>query len=269
MRVSQLFVYPVKSCRGIAVTQMPVLATGLQWDRHWMITRPDGRFITQREVPRLALIETALTPQALVLRHGGAPALHVPFLASGAPCRVVVWRDTVSGIDCGDAAADWLFAALGEELRLVRFDPATPRYSNRQFTGEIAATTEFADGFALLIVSEASLADLNARINGTPLPMNRFRPNLVLADVPAYAEDGLRELEFGALRLRIVKPCVRCSITTTDQATAAVTSAEPLRTLKSYRFDRGLMGVTFGQNAIVVDGAGGLLAVGMEPTRAV
>lgn len=269
MQISSLHVYPVKSCRGLTLTEATVCSTGLAWDRHWMITRPDGRFVTQRELPRMALIETNLTPGSLELSAAHHAVLEVPLQAVGESKKVVVWRDTVAGIDCGEVAAGWLRAVLGEQLRLVRFDPAVPRFSNREYTGDVAAQTQFADGYALLIVSEASLADLNARLEGPPLPMNRFRPNVVLAGTPPFVEDTLRELEFGAVRLRIVKPCVRCSITTTDQATAVVAGPEPLRTLKSYRFDRGLMGVTFGQNAIVVAGDGGRLSVGMQPSRTV
>jgi uncharacterized protein len=268
MRIGGLYIYPVKSCRGIAVDRALITPNGLEWDRHWMITRPDGRFVTQRELPRLALVRTSLTAQALCLEIAGKPPLHVSLEMRGSTHSVRIWRDTVRALDCGADAASWLQDALGESLRLVAFDSNTPRYSNPEFTAGVPATTQFSDGYALLVISEASLADLNSRLPGPALPMNRFRPNVVLCDVPAFAEDSLRDLEFGDVHLRIVKPCVRCSITTTDQATAQLTGDEPLSTLKAYRFDRTLLGVTFGQNAIVVGGRGASLAVGMEATRA-
>jgi hypothetical protein len=150
---------------------------------------------------------------------------------------------------------------LGRPLRLVRFDQSRVRLSDLAWTGGLAAPNLFSDGFPLLAIARASLADLNSRL-AVPLPMDRFRPNLVLDGLPPYGEDALGDLIAGALRLRRVKPCTRCSITTTNQGTGAVEGDEPLRTLKSYRWDRALRGVTFGQNLIVVAGAGSRLTVG-------
>jgi hypothetical protein len=263
MRVAGLFVYPVKSCRGIELERTTLTEAGLAWDRHWMIVRPDGRFVTQRELARLALIETALTAHALTLSAVATAPLVVPLASEGRRLEVTVWRDRVTGIDCGDSAARWLTELLAEPLRLVEFERAASRYSSQAYTGEVAAKTEFADGYALLIVSNASLADLNSRLPGAPLPMNRFRPNIVLDGVEAYAEDRMRDIDLGGARLRVVKPCTRCKITTTNQESAVVEGDEPLRTLKSYRFDRGLLGVAFGQNAIVLHGHGAELRVGM------
>jgi uncharacterized protein len=262
MRVSSLHIYPVKGCRGIDVVSAELAATGLKWDRHWMLVRPDGKFVTQRELPRMALIETRLDANKLTLRAPLAGDLSVPTKSAGAARAVRVWRDEVSAIDCGEEAARWLSEYLREPLRLVAFDASVPRFSNREFTGDVPAITEFSDGYSILILSEASLADLNARVTGPPLPMNRFRPNIVLSDCEAYAEDRSRDIAIGDARLRVVKACTRCVVTTTNQVTGEVQGNEPLRTLKTYRFDRQLMGVTFGQNAVVLAGVGAQIRVG-------
>jgi uncharacterized protein len=144
----------------------------------------------------------------------------------------------------------------------VRFDPAHRRASDPAWTGGLTALNRFADGFALLAISRASLADLNERL-AVPLPMDRFRPNLVLDGLPPYGEDQLEDLVAGAVRLRRGKPCARCRVTTTNQATGEVEGEEPLRTLKTYRWDPALKGVMFGQNMFVVAGAGEMLRVGM------
>ena len=262
--VAGLFVYPVKSCRGIGLDAAVLTDAGLDHDREWMIVTPDGRFLTQREEPRLACIATRLDPDALWLCASGAAPLEVPFRRVGTATEVVVWRDRCRAHDEGAAAARWLEEFLGRSLRLVRFDDAHRRQSDGAWTGDIPAFARFADGYAMLAISQASLEDLNARLM-IPLPMNRFRPNLLLDGLPPYGEDGLGEFAVGDdIRLRAVKPCMRCSITTTDQDLGRIDGVEPLRTLKTYRWNSSLRGVEFGQNVIVVTGAGGTLARGME-----
>jgi hypothetical protein len=261
--LAELHVYPVKSCRGLALESARVTAAGLEHDREWMIVTPGGRFLTQREEPRLALVEVRLGSGALRLAAAGSGSVSVPLdLAGGAPVEVTVWRDRCRALDQGDAAAAWLGDLLGRPLRLVRFDPAHRRPSDPTWTGGLEALNRFSDGFAMLALSRASLADLNGRL-AKPLPMDRFRPNLVLDGLPPYGEDALHDLVAGAVRLRRVKPCTRCTITTTDQATGTVEGEEPLRTLRGYRWDAALRGVTFGQNVIVVGGAGERLRTGM------
>jgi hypothetical protein len=261
--VASLHVYPVKSCRGVELDTARLTEAGLEHDREWMIVTPEGRFVTQREQPRLALISTSLDDQQLHLSAPGAPGVTVPFDFDGEPMQVTVWRDRCQAHDQGEVAARWLSDVLGRPLRLVRFDPACRRPSDTAWTDGVDAVSRFSDGFALLAISLASLADLNARL-ATPLPMNRFRPNLVLDGLPPYGEDALGDLTVGGARLRRVKPCTRCSITTTNQATGAVEGDEPLRTLKTYRWDAALRGVTFGQNLIVVTAGGEHLRTGME-----
>lgn len=259
--LTALNIYPVKSCRGIALQSARVADTGLADDRHWMLVRPNGRFVTQRELPRLALIGTAVEANGLRLSAPGLEPLTVPREAAGAAMSIVVWKFSGGGIDCGDAAAAWCSRFLETPLRLVRFDTSQPRECSPEWTQGTRAITEFSDGYPVLIISRASLADLNARLPKA-LPMERFRPNVVIDGVDAYGEDRIHELSTGDVTLRIVKPCTRCSITTTDQERGALDGVEPLATLKKYRHDRELGGVCFGQNAILVRGVGASLRVG-------
>jgi uncharacterized protein YcbX len=261
--ITNLNIYPLKSCRGIALGEARLHDSGLADDRHWMLIRPNGRFVTQRELPRMALIETAVDAAALNLNAPGMPVLSVPRRVAGEARGITVWKFSGSGIDCGDAAARWVAEFLGTPLRLVRFDDREPRECSREWTGDTRAITEFADGYPVLVISQASLAELNSRLPKS-LPMERFRPNLVIDGVAAYDEDRIHELRNGAITLRLVKPCTRCSITTTDQQAGVVDGVEPLATLKTYRHDRALQGVAFGQNAIVVSGAGSSLRVGQD-----
>ncbi len=258
-----LHVYPVKSCRGIDLELASLTAAGLAYDREWMIAEPDGRFLTQREEPSLALIETALDATHLTLRMSGAGSVVVRLDQCGTPVETRLWRDRCRAIDQGEEVARWLSSALGRDARLVRFDPGERRCSDPAWTGDVRSETRFSDGFALLAISLASLQDLNSRLD-VPLPMNRFRPNLVLDGLPAYGEDKLQEIGIESIRLRAVKSCTRCVVTTTDQASGQIAGPEPMKTLKSYRWDAELRGVTFGQNMIVLSGAGSTLQVGQS-----
>ena len=259
--IAGLNIYPVKSCRGISLGAAKLSRTGLTNDRHWMMVRPNGRFVTQRELPRMALIVTSVDGGALALAAPGMPPLIVPRGNGGDALAVTVWKFNGSGIDCGEAAARWCSDYLATPLRLVRFDTTVPRECSREWTPGTTAVTEFADGFPILVISRASLAELNSRLK-TALPMERFRPNVVLDGVGAYDEDRIHELRTPSVTLRLVKPCTRCAITTTDQQRGAVDGVEPLATLKTYRNDTTLRGVTFGQNAIIVKGVGEDLRVG-------
>jgi hypothetical protein len=258
-----LFIYPVKSCRGIALRESRVTARGLDHDREWMIVDATGNFLTQRQLPRMALIETQLTRDALVLSSAGANPIEVPLQNAARELRSVqVWRHECGAFDEDDDAAHWLSDLLDRPVRLVRFDPEHRRSSNREWTGGIAAENRFTDGYPMLLVSEESLDELNRRLGDAgPLPMDRFRPNVVIRGVGAHGEDRLRSLHVGDIELRPIKPCTRCPITATDQR-SAVTGAEPLRTLATYRRDQRLGGVTFGMNTILAAGDGLTLRVG-------
>ena len=261
--LTDLHTYPVKSCRGIRHEAVRMEETGLSDDRHWMLVRPNGRFVTQRELPRMALVATSVDADALSLNAPGRATLRVARNASAATLDVTVWKFDGRGIDCGDEAAAWISEYLETPLRLVRFDADAPRVCSPEWTPGAKAVTEFSDGFPMLVVSRASLADLNSRLPKA-LPMERFRPNLVIDGVGPWDEDHIHELCADGVTIRIVKPCMRCAITTTDQQKGERDGVEPLQTLKTFRFDSQQRGVAFGQNAIPIDGVGRMLRVGQE-----
>ena len=261
-KITALNIYPVKSCRGVALDRARLTATGFQYDRNWMIVDDNGRFQTQRELPLLSLIKTEVGGSGLKLSAHGMPDLVVPLAADGEKVSVCVWRDTCRGIDTGATSAAWLSEFLKKHLRLVCFDASTTRSCSPEWVGSVPAQSMFSDEFPLLVLSEGSLANLNQRL-AAPLPMNRFRPNIVVSGLKPHDEDRIFELYSPNVRLRLVKPCTRCVITNTDQATGRV-GEEPLRTLKSYRWDAKMRGVTFGQNAIILKGADSELRVGQE-----
>ena len=264
--VAALSLYPLKGAAGIALESAEVRATGLACDgvadREWMAVDADGVFVTQRECPRLALVRTSIDAGSLVLATDRRDPIA---LEAHAPSRPVkVWSAHVRGHDAGDAAAAWLSDAIGADVRVVRFDASHPRRCNPAYAGDSGAHVRFADGYPLLVIAQASLDHLNERLAAkgvAALPMNRFRPNLVLDGLDPHDEDHLATIEIDGVVLKPVKPCTRCEVTTTDQATAR-RGAEPLATLSSYRRDDRLAGVTFGMNAIVVEGAGRALARG-------
>ena len=273
-RIARLFVYPVKSCAGMEVQQALLAETGLALDRAWMVVDAAGEFLSQRALPRMALIRPQLKSSEMVLRAPGMLALHVALDRVEQPVRVRVWDDEVAAFDMGALAAQWLSDFLSEPgqpqtLRLVRFDPQQKRVSSRQWTGEVEALNQFADAFALLVTSEAALADLNGRLAAAghaAVGMERFRPNIVLADIEAHDEDHADVLQVqtdeGSVQLKPVKPCARCPIPDIDPATAH-SSPEVNDTLRGYRADARVNGaITFGMNAIVLQGAGQTLRVG-------
>jgi uncharacterized protein YcbX len=261
-RIAGLFIYPVKSAAGIACDQAMLGERGLEHDREWMIVDAAGRFVTQREEPRLALLGVALEAGRLQLSNprGAGPCLALDH--EGELREVGVWRSRCHAFDAGDEAAQFLSDWLGRSLRLVRFDPRRPRFSNPDWTGGRQVPNAFSDGYPLLVLSRASVDDLSARV-GRPLPVQRFRPNLLLDGIAAYAEDTAAELLIGDVRLAVTKACTRCAITTVDPARGERDGQEPLATLKSYRYDPALRGVVFGRNAYALAGAGARLARGM------
>jgi uncharacterized protein YcbX len=273
--ISRLYVYPVKSCAGVRVAQALLTETGLEFDRAWMVVDGQGEFLTQRELPRMALIQPQLKTCEMVLRAPGMLALHVALDQVEAPARARLWGEEVAAYDMGPIAAQWFSDFLGVGARLVRFDPAHQRLSSLDWTGGIEALNQFSDGYPLLVISEASLAQFNEKrlAHGhAAVGMERFRPNIVLgdpADGPELAphdEDRLDILQIateqGAVQLKPVKPCPRCPIPNIDPATA-VSSPQVGDLLQSYRQDARVSGaVTFGMNAIVLQGTDHLLKVG-------
>jgi uncharacterized protein YcbX len=270
LRIDALNVHPIKSCAGVPVREALLIETGLEFDRAWMVVDAAGRFVTQRELPRMALVRPTLKSSEMVLRAPGMLALHVALDAVEAPCRVTVWDDEVAAYDMGDLAAQWFSDFLGRPLRLARFDPEQKRLSNRRWTGDIDAENAFSDGYPILVASRAGLDELNHRLAGAghgPVTMDRFRPNLVLDGVEANGEDHLDEIVFdtseGPIRLKLVKPCARCTIPDVDPLTAD-TGHEVGDALQGYRADARLDGaVTFGMNAVIVEGVERMLRAGM------
>jgi len=254
-----LYVYPVKSARGIALETAEITRIGIRHDRRFMLVDDDGRFITQREHPELARLETAIEGSELHLTFDGVGKLVLPLEPTQGELRPVrVWSDEVAALDQGSDAKSFLGRALGVSASLVYM----PEESVRVPSLEYALPEDrvgFADGFPYLLASTDSLADLNRRLGHT-LPMNRFRPNLVVSGCPAYAEDTWRHLSIGGLAFEVVKPCSRCPITTTDQATGKRMGKEPLATLAGYhRFENQ---AAFAQNAVAR--SFGTLALGAE-----
>ncbi len=277
--ITGLWVYPVKSCAGVEVQEAILTETGLEFDRAWMVVDEEGSFLTQRELPRMALIQPQLKYHDMVLRAPGMLALHIALDQVQEPLRVTIWDDEVQAYDMGPIAAQWFSDFLGVKARLVRFDPEEKRVSSRQWTGDVEALNQFSDGYPVLVLSEASLAGLNEKLQAagaTAVGMARFRPNIVIGDAPGaselvpHDEDRLDLLkiatEQGVVQLKPVKPCARCPIPNIDPATA-LSSPEVGDTLQTYRQDPRLKGaVSFGMNAIVLQGNDHLLRVGQSVT---
>nr|WP_298059722.1 MOSC N-terminal beta barrel domain-containing protein [uncultured Halomonas sp.] len=272
MQIAQLNIYPVKSLKGISVKQSVLEAHGLAWDRRWMLVDAHQRFVTQRQLPALATVGVALTDEHLVLSHPNVEPFSVPLAAPEGNLRLVsVWNDHCKALPEGEEVSRWLEAALGEQaqgLSLVRFATEFPRAVEEDFLDGGAAHTYFADGYPFLVTTTGSLDALNqALVAGgqTPVPMNRFRPNIVVENDEAWAEDRWATLskQGGGFQLALRKPCQRCKITTIDQQTANVPEpAEPLKTLLALNTQPTLKGAHFGQNATLLSGDGSVIAVG-------
>ena len=244
--VSHLNVYPVKACRGIPLGSATLDRWGIQHDRNWMVVDSEGLFISQRTEPRLSLVEPTLSRERLTLRAPQVAPLSLPVTGrAGAERQVTIWQDVCRALDQGDEAAEWLTHYLGRQARLVRIGAGYERAVN-ETAYPAGAEVGFADGYPLLLLSGASLRELNGRLL-EPVPMNRFRPNVVVEGCPAFTEDTWKRIRIGGVTLHLVKPCERCVVTTVDQATG-VQSKEPLATLATYR--RWGEGVIFGQNAV-------------------
>lgn len=254
VEVTELNVYPVKSMRGTALARVSLTATGLEWDRQWMVVDAKGTFLSQRTHPQLARVVPEVRGEALQLSAPGLGTLSVPLRLEGTPVPVRVWDDNCVGVEQGSEAHTWVSRALGQSVRLVRVAPDFGRRANAKFAGSVPAPVTFPDGYPLLVCNEASLDDLNDRLPQR-IPMERFRPNIVLRGLPAWAEDRIESLTIGPVTLRLVKPCVRCVIPSLDQRTGE-RSTDPTPALKKFRLSKELRGVMFGENAVIVTGAG-------------
>jgi uncharacterized protein YcbX len=273
--LTELNLYPVKSCGGIALHEATLTRAGLMsehiYDREWMVVDEQGEFLTQRSHPKMALITPRIKADTLEVRAPGMLPLEIPLDLpdpDDAPTRQVrVWKDIIKAYDGDETAATWFSDFLGTPCRLVRFHPHAERIANKAWTNGVEAPALFADGYPMLVISQASLDDLNQRLhaqNRAALPMNRFRPNIVFDGVEAFEEDYAVSYRIADALLKPVKPCPRCPIPSVDQATGEV-GPDPLDILRTYRANPKVDGgITFGMNTILLEGEGQVLRIGQE-----
>lgn len=259
MHVSSLHIYPIKGCRGHSLPSAAFDALGFAGDRRLMLVDASGHFVSQRDEPLLATITPELDGARLTLRAAHAQPFVLEIDPAGLTRGVTIWGSQLQAIDQGERAADWFAGVFGRALRLVWFGPGSSRRIDPTYSPRADAQTAFTDGYQALVVLEASLADLNTRL-AEPMPMARFRPNIVVQGGAAWSEDRWRVVTVDGMTFDAVKPCARCVVATRDQQSgAADPRQEPLRTLASFRTFPGL-GVIFGQNLVARDT--GNLAVG-------
>ena len=249
LSVSEINIYPIKSTRAISLRQARVEARGIQWDRRWMLVDAQGKFITGRQQPKLATVVTTIEDTHLQVSAAGQALLRIPLADAGpGDQQVEIWRDHCPCSEVSDEASSWFSDFLGSNCRLVRLSDQDVRAVDPVY-GRAGDQVSLADGYPLLLIGEASLADLNRRLK-QPVKMNRFRPNLVVATSEPFIEDSWRRIRVGELEFELVKACSRCVFTTVDPETGVKNpELEPLRTLGSFR-RRPEGGVFFGQNAI-------------------
>jgi len=271
--ISQLVIYPIKSCAGLPVDHATLTTAGLVHrgvgDREWMVVDPSGQFLTQREFSRMARIVPQVRDGLVSVTFPDMAALPLErrHLPEDEARMVAVWDDHVIATDCGEVAAAWFTQVIGTPCRLVRFRENVVRSTSTTWTGGVPAETRFADGYPLLAVGEASLADLNARLvaaGRAPVPMNRFRANLVIDGIDAFEEDYVGTFTAGAAVVAPVKPCSRCPVPSIDQKTG-VPGPDLLDILGQYRANARMDGaICFGMNCIVTAGEGAELHVGQS-----
>lgn len=252
--VSQLAIYPLKSCAQISLSTAQIDSFGLHLDRRWMVVDENGKFLTQRQLSRMCLIKPTLLETGIMLEAPEMEACRVDTNSLSQSGRVSVWADQCDVLDCGDKAAKWLSKFLQTKCRLVYFPQSEFRQVDLNYANQ-GDGTAFSDGFPFLLLSEASLDDLNRRLmdaDKQSIEMRRFRPNIVVSGCEAFAEDSWQRIQIGETILRIVKPCSRCIIPNIDPETG-IRGDEPLQTLKTYRrYAHPEIGhkIFFGQNVI-------------------
>ena len=261
MNISEINIYPVKSLAGISLDSAVVEDRGLQFDRRWMLVDEKRQFITQREVPRMATVKIAVGDGGLDASINGSRLTIPAEPATGDKANVKIWSSSVKGEFYPDEINEWFSKELQTKCRLVLMPETSKRKVNPFYAvHKFKDTVSFADGYPFLVIGEGSLADLNSRLD-EPVPMNRFRPNFVVAGSEPFEEDSWKRIRIGSTEFHVVKPCARCVITTVDQATGEKTGKDPLKTLSSYRNRNG--NVLFGQN-LIADVAGGTVRLGDE-----
>ena len=267
--LSQLILYPIKSCAALPVTEAVATVSGLSalgvHDREWMLVTNEGQFLTQREFPRMATIVPRVEGDALLVTAPGMSPLRLALEQGKRTLRVQIWDDAVEALDCGDAAAAWFGDVLTTSCRLVRFKPDLARPTSQKWTGGAPSSARFADAYPLLLIGQAALDEINARMRTAgrdAVPMDRFRPNLVVEGTDPFEEDYTESFHTGDVAIRPVKPCARCPIPAIDQATG-IPGPDPLDILQSWRGKAILDGaVCVGMNCIVTEGDGRVLRVG-------
>ncbi len=249
MHISEIIIYPVKSLKGFSLTGARMDLSGLQYDRQWMVIEPDGRFMTQRIYPQMALIETEINDGQLILRTFGMEHHIVPSISDDAQTvETEVWGDAVTANVHDDATNQWLSQAIGSECKLVCFPPDHTRQCDPEHAKQ-GDHTMFSDAYPVLVLSQASLDHLNTKLS-TAVEINRFRPNLVIAGCEPHDEDNWQQIQINDLTLRNGVPCARCSVPTVDPEIGVLSGPEPIHTLSSYRQSDGeiYFGMTFVPN---------------------
>ena len=260
IELTQINIYPIKSCRGISLTRAELTPFGLQNDRRWMVVDDNGSFFSQRTIPKMALIEPSLTDDSLIVKAPHSETIQIPRRSKTKSARPVrIWDDLCESEDCGDEAARWFTEFLQTNSRLVTIGETFSRSVDVKYSRH-EDQVGFADAFPVLLISSASLRDLNGRLD-LPIPMNRFRPNLVVSGCDPYAEDRWKRISVGTLTFEVSKPCARCTVPTVDQMTGTK-GTEPLTTLSTYRKGNN-HDVFFGQN-LINEQKSGELVMGME-----
>lgn len=245
-KLTSLHIYPVKSCKGISLDTVAVTPKGAANDRRWMVIDDTGRFMSQRKHPQMALIDVKMEGKSLQIRLPNNPWITI--FHSGPSQKAVIWNDTIDAIDCGDQAAEMFANFLQAPCRLVYMADDAFRQVNQKYSQNPKDDLALTDGYPFLVISEASLADLNSRLN-SPVKMDQFRPTLVISGCQPYEEDQWKRIKIGNVEFRSAKLCSRCTVTTVDQTTGVASpDSEPLITLAKYRKMEG--GVMFGQNLI-------------------
>jgi len=263
--VSSLTIYPIKSLKGIPLENSHVEKRGLRFDRRWMLTDRDGMFFTQRETPKMAAIAVEVTSEGLRVSSKNEGEMAIPLEPDrGHRQNVTVWKSNVTGEVYNGEVSEWFSDVLGRSCQLVLMPETTHRHVSEQFDRG-SDIVSFADGYPLLLIGEGSLAEVNERLHDKyrseeygeklPLPMNRFRPNLVVRGSDPFAEDRWSKIRVGEVIFRVVKPCGRCVMTTVDQARGEFDGKEPLKTMASFRMAKDVFPNTFeelGHNANAV-----------------
>lgn len=283
MFLTQINIYPVKSLKGIALSESVVEKRGLRFDRRWMLTDLDGTFFTQREIPKMATVEIGVSDDGLTVSALGVETITVPPMPDqGSRQSVTVWQSVVDAIAYDGHVSEWFSDVLTTKCQLVVMPESSERHVSPQFDtgGDIVS---FADGYPLMLIGEATLDDLNNRLlekyhddeysEHLPLPMNRFRPNVVVRGSAALEEDGWAKVRIGEMLFRVAKPCARCVITTIDQARGEFDGKEPLKTMATYRLAKDVhpgkfeslgqtaTAVLFGEN-LIPENPGGTIRLG-------